>query len=237
MAVRIREEGGVSILDIDGKIDINSSELIEMVGWLVNSGKLNIIMNFENVDMVDYNGLSILTIAYKNILNHKGKLKLLNVPVSVIEMFKVVKLDSIFDTYTDEETAVKSFYESEVEKLHLRRRFQRLDIHISVKYKIIGDHKKPKVFEGQVLNMSAAGLYVYTKSALPMNTLLDLEFSIPGSPVSLEATGRVSWIADKELQPHAYPGMGVSFTHLTAERERAIVDFIDKNVTHRADGL
>lgn len=237
MAVRIRESDGVSILDVDGRVDINSSELIEMVGWLVNSGKLNIIINFENVDIVDYNGLSILTIAYKNILNHKGKLKLLNVPISVIEMFKVVKLDSIFETYTDEEAAIKSFYTSEVEKLHLRRRFQRLDIHMSVKYKIIGDHKKPKVFEGRVLNMSAAGLYVYTKNTLPMNTLVDLEFSIPGSPASLEATGRVSWIADKELQPHAYPGMGISFTHLTAEKEKSIVDFIDKNVTHRADEL
>lgn len=235
MAVRIRENDGISILDIDGRIDINSSELIEMVGWLVNSGKLNIIMNFENVNIVDYNGLSILTVAYKNILNHKGKLKLLNVPISIVEMFKVVKLDSIFETYTDEETAVKSFYESGIEKLHLRRKFQRLDIHMSVKYKMIGDHKKPKVFEAQVLNMSAAGLYIYTKSTLPMNTLLDLEFSIPGSMSSLEATGRISWIADKELQPHAYPGMGVSFTHLTPEKERAIVDFIDKNVTHRAD--
>ncbi|MDD5427738.1 MAG: PilZ domain-containing protein [Candidatus Omnitrophica bacterium] len=235
MAIRIREQNNIHILDIDGRIDINSSELIEMVGWLVNSGKVNLIFNFENVDMIDYNGLSILAIAYKNIVNHKGKLKLLNVPISVIEMIKVVKLDSIFELYTDEETAVNSFAESEVQKLHLRRKFPRLDIHLNVEYKLISDNKSPKTFSGNVLNISAAGLYIYTKNTLPIGTLLDLHFTIPDSSAALEATGRVSWIADKDLQPHAYPGMGVSFSHLTPEKELAIVDFIDKNVSHRAD--
>ena len=235
MAIRIRERDSINILDIDGRIDINSSELIEMVGWLVNSGKLDIILNFENVDIVDYNGLSILAIAYKNVINHKGKMKLLNVPPSVVEMLKVVKLDSVFELYTDEEEAVRSFSESEAAKMQLRRKFPRLDIHLKVKYKMISDNKNPGVFEGNVLNISAAGIYVYTHHTLPMGTILNLSFSIPGSDAMLEATGRVSWLADKELQSHAYPGMGVSFSHLTTEKELAIADFIDKNVTHRSD--
>ena len=224
MPIRIREQENINILDIDGRIDINSSELIEMVGWLVNSGKLNIIFNFENVDIIDYNGLSILAISYKNIVNHKGKLKLLNVPLSAIEMLKVAKLDSIFELYTDEETAVKSFSESEAQKLNLRRKFPRLDIHLRVRYRMVSDNKNPKVFEG-----------IYTPDILPIGTMLDLEFNIPGSKVVFEAPGRVSWLADKELQPHSNPGMGVSFSHLTTEKELAIVDFIDKNVTHRSD--
>ena len=235
MSVRIREQDNVQILDIDGRIDINSSEIIETVGWLVNSGKLNIIFNFENVDIVDYNGLSILAIAYKNIVNHAGRLKLLNVPLSIVEMLKVVRLDSVFELYTDEETAIASFSDSVAQKLHLRRKFPRLDIHLIVKYKMISANKNPKLFEGNVLNISAAGIYIYTPHTLPLGTLLDLYLNIPGSAVSLEATGRISWLADKDLQPHAYPGMGVSFSHLTAEKERSIIDFIDKNVTHRAD--
>ncbi len=235
MPIRIREQEKIHILDIEGRIDINSSELIEMVGWLVNSGKVNIILNFENVDLVDYNGLSILAVAYKNVINHKGKLKLLNVPLSVVEMLKVVKLDSVFELYPDEVSAVKSFSESDTEKLQLRRKFPRLDIHLSVSYKMVSGHKSPGTFEGRVLNISAAGLYVYTTHTLPINTLLDLHFDIPGSAAGLDAAGRVSWLADKDIQPHAYPGMGVSFSHLTADKERSIADFIDKNVTHRSD--
>lgn len=237
MPIRIRESNSISILDIEGRIDINSSEIVEMVGWLVNSGKVNIIFNLENVDIVDYNGLSILAIAYKNILNHKGKLRFLNVPLPVIELFKVVKLESVFQSYTDEETAINSFYDDEIEKLNLRRKFQRLDIHIDIKYKIVSGQKNPKVFEGKILNLSAVGMYVYTQYTFPVNTVLDMEFVLPNAASPLEAAGRVSWVADKEIQPHSYPGMGVSFTHLTPEKERAIADFIEKNITHRADSL
>ncbi len=237
MAIRIREVNGINILDIDGKIDINSSDIIETVGWLTSTGKVNLIFNLENVDLVDYSGLSILAIAYKNVINHKGKLKFLHVGLPVIELFKVVKLDGVFEVYADEESAINSFSEEELEKLRLRRKFKRLDIHLSVKYKIMGDQKKPKIFDGGVLNISAAGIYIYSPYTFPINSLLELEFSLPSAPSILEAHGRVVWLADKEIQPHSYPGMGVAFTHLTAEKEKAIIDFIDKNITHRAEPL
>lgn len=67
MSIRVREVENVSILDIDGNVDINSSEIIETVGWLINTGKLYILLNLENVDLVDYSGLSVLAIAYKNV--------------------------------------------------------------------------------------------------------------------------------------------------------------------------
>lgn len=237
MAIRIREVDGINIMDIDGKIDINSCDIIETVGWLVASGKIKIVVNLENADMVDYNGLSILTIAYKNVLNHKGKFKFINVPASVIELFRVVKLETVFEVYADEEAAVNSFYEEGVDKLNLRRRFQRLEIHISVKYRMVGDQSKPKLFDGKALNLSAAGLYIYTPYIFPMSSILELEFGIPGRTATLEAAGSVSWLADKEIQPHVYPGMGISFIHLTPEKEKAIAEFIDKNITHRADSL
>ncbi len=235
MSVRIREAGGISILDIDGNIDINSSDIIEAAGWLVNSGKLNILINLENVDMVDYSGLSILAIAYKNVINHKGRLKLLGVPLSVIELFKVAKLDHIFETYSDEKSAIESFFGAETSALHLRRRFQRLDIHLKVNYKILGSGKNQKTFEGTVLNLSAAGMYIHTKYLFPLNSLVEVSLGIPGEAKKLMADGRVVYLADKEIQPHAYPGMGVSFAHLEPEKEKIIIDFIDRNVTHRAD--
>lgn len=237
MAIRLRETNGINILDIDGKIDINSSDIIETIGWLTNTGKINLILNLENVDIVDYSGLSILAIAYKNVTNHKGKLKFLHVSLPVIELFKVVKLDSVFETYVDEESAVNSFFNEDVANLQLRRKFKRLDIHLSVKYRLVSDQKKPKIFEGKVLNISAAGLYIYSPYTFPINSQLDLEFEMPDSHSSFEGSGRVVWMGDKEIQPHSYPGMGVSFIHLTSEKEKQIVDFIDKNITHRADSL
>lgn len=235
MAIRVRESGGVDILDIEGNVDINSSELIEAVGWLVNSGKLNILVNFENVGMVDYSGLSILAIAYKNVVNHKGKMKLVNVPLPVIELLKVVKLDNVFELCSDEKSAIDGFFDAGVCSLNLRRRFPRLDIHIKVRYRLVGSGKNLKTFDGTALNLSAAGMYIHSKYTFPLNSLLELSLGMPGRPEKLEASGRVIYISDKDLQPHAYPGMGVAFAHLEPEKEKLVIDFIDKNVTHRAD--
>jgi len=181
MPIRIREVGNINILDMDGRIDINSSDIIETVGWLVNTGKVNLIFNLENVDIVDYNGLSILAIAYKNIVNHKGRLRFLHVSLPVMELFKVVKLDAVFEAYADEDSAVNSFCEDTVDRAHLRRKFQRLDIHINAKYKIVSGQKNPKVFEGKVLNLSGAGAYIYSRSTFPINSLLNMEFSLPSA--------------------------------------------------------
>lgn len=235
MPIRFKDRGNITIVDIDGNIDINSSDIIETIGYFLNSGKLNFILNLENVNLVDYSGLSVLAITYKNVLNHKGKIKFLNVSPQVIELFKMVKLESVFEVYADEESAIKSFYEEEIASQPLRRKFKRLDINLRVKYWLVGNQRKPKIFEGEALNMSAAGIYIFSKYTFPINSQLEMELMHPGEIKFLDATSRVIWLADKELQPHSYPGMGVAFVHLTPENEKIIIDFIDKNISHRAE--
>jgi c-di-GMP-binding flagellar brake protein YcgR len=162
-------------------------------------------------------------------------MKLSGVQLSVVELLKVVKLDGVFEVYSDEKSAIESFFSTGASALHMRRRFQRLDIHVNVIYSLTGSGKNAKAFEGTALNLSAAGAYVHSKHTFPLNSVLDLSLDIPGVEGRLDTPGRVVYLADKDLQPHVYPGMGVAFTHLEPEKERVIIDFIDKNVTHRAD--
>lgn len=234
MSIRFRETGNITLLDIEGNVDINSSDIIETVGYFLNAGKLNFIFNLENVNLVDYSGLSVLAISYKSVLNHKGKVKFLHVPPQVVELFKMVKLETVFEIYTDEESAIKSFYEEDVLTQPLRRKFKRLDLHLRAKYWLTGSQKKPKIFEGEVLNLSAAGVYIFSKYTFPINNQLEMELILPDEIKFLDANVRVTWLADKELQPHVYPGMGAAFIHLTPDKERIIIDFIDKNITRRA---
>ena len=49
MPIRFREAGNITIMDIEGNVDINSSDIIETIGYLLNSGKTNVILNLENV--------------------------------------------------------------------------------------------------------------------------------------------------------------------------------------------
>lgn len=234
MPIRFRETGNITILDIEGNVDINSSDIVETVGYLLNSGKNNFILNLQNVNLVDYSGLSVLAITYKNVINHKGKLKFLHVGAQIVELFKMVKLESVFEVYSDEESAIKSFYESEMLSMPLRRRFKRLDISLRAKFWLMSSHRRPKIFEGEILNISAAGAYIFSKYTFPVNSQLEIELILPRGIKFLDTTANVIWLADKELQPHFYPGMGITFVHLTAEKEREIIDFIDKNITRRA---
>ena len=99
----------------------------------------------------------------------------------------------------------------------------------------MGNQRRPKIFDGEIRNLSPAGLYIFSKYTFPVNSQLETELSLPGEVKLTDAIVRVVWVADKEIQPHHYPGMGVAFINLGQEKERSIIDFIDKNIIRRAD--
>lgn len=237
MNVRVREAHNINIIDIDGRIDISSSEIIETVGWLIKNRKNDILLNFDKVNMVDYSGISILAIAYKNVINHKGKMKFCNVALHIEELFKLVRLDSIFEIYTNEETALKTFhFESPIDKKILRRRFKRLDVHIDVEFRAKGKTKKDIWHIGKLLNLSGDGIFIYTKKLLPLGTQIKLKIDLrSGRP--LEISGVVIWIADRSLQPQSYPGMGVYFKGIRKQDQDRMLKFINKHITHRSATL
>ena len=223
-------------MDIDGQIDINSSEIIETIGWLIKSHKTDILLNFDKVGMVDYSGISILAIAYKNVMNNSGKLKFCNVALHIEELFKVVRLDSIFEVYRDEEAALKTFHsEYPIDRKPLRRRFKRLDVHITAEFR---PKAKPKAAEpawhkDQILNMGGEGLFLYTKKLMPLGAKIELRINLlDRRPIEIE--GAVIWLADKGLQPQSYPGMGIQFKKLRKEEQDRVLAFINRHLTYRS---
>ncbi|NQT47089.1 MAG: anti-sigma factor antagonist [Candidatus Omnitrophica bacterium] len=235
MNIKVREQAGITILDIEGKVDINSAELIETVGWLLKQNRMKLLCNFAQVESVDYSGLSVLAVAYKNVSNHKGMMKFVNVSKSTVDLFHVVQLDRVFDIYEDEGSAIVSFRgrSSTVDKKLLRRRFKRLDIHVVVEYSLAVS-RKTKSYKQRVLNMSGEGLFVHGRHTLPVGSKLKMKLKLSPESDAIDAGGLVSWLADKELQPHAYPGMGIQFTDIGKEAQEDIISFIEKNVTHRS---
>ena len=76
MKIKIHYIEDIAVLTIDGRININSSKLIETVGLILGEGKSRIVIDMRNVDFVDYNGLSVLAITYKNALNNNSMMRL-----------------------------------------------------------------------------------------------------------------------------------------------------------------
>jgi len=234
MEIRKRFSDNIAILYIAGKINLNSAELIEQTGRLLKEGIKKILLSFANVGMVDYNGLSLLAITYKNAINQKGTLKFCDVPKHIKTLFKTARLDRVFEVYADEKTALKCFdVSTRVDQLLLRRRFKRIDISSLVQYKT-GLSPTGKFLEGKILNLSGEGLFIYAKKTFPASTEIYMEINV-GHKKPLALTGNVIWLADKELQRHSYPGMGIQLSNLDKNAQREIIAFIDKNLTIRSN--
>ncbi len=232
LEINFKRYQSVAILDLIGSIDIDSSNFIETVGWCLENGFLDILCSFENVNMVDYAGLSVLTIAYKNVLNHKGRMKLVNVSAHIKKTLALVCLDKVFEIFDDDDFALRSFEEdriiSEIKKKQLRRRFKRLPLDIDIQFRSKSHEKNFN--GGKILNLSAVGMLVFAEKTYPLNEILELKLVLHPKPGHLEVDGKVVWLVQKEIQPQIYPAMGVEFYHLSNDTQKHIVEFVDRNL-------
>lgn len=232
LEIDFRAVKNVGILDLSGDINIDASNFIERVAWCLENGYKDIICNFENINLIDYAGLSVISIGYKNIVNHKGRVKFVKVAAHIQKIFALVCLDRVFEIYETEELAINSFAEdkiiAEIQKKQLRRRFKRLPLDIDVQFK---SAKEETFCHGKVLNLSAVGVMVFTdKKAYPLGEIMDLKLMLMPKPGTLELKAKVAWLVEKELQPHIYPGMGMEFYQLDTETQKKIVQFVERNL-------
>jgi anti-sigma B factor antagonist len=111
-----RQLGSITILDLRGNIDLGEASLVlrRAIRDLVESGRTKIILNFSQVNSMDSAGVGELAGAYVPVKSKGGELKFLNPTKKVHDMLKITQLDKVFEVYTDEQTAVRSFTESAV---------------------------------------------------------------------------------------------------------------------------
>jgi anti-anti-sigma factor len=231
LEIQVRRVKTIAVFDLSGNVDIDSSNFVEKVGWCLENGYRELLCNFESVNTVDYAGLSAIAIAYKNVINHKGKMKFVNLPLHIKKVFNLVCLDRVFGIYDDEKSALRSFEEdeaiSEIQKKQLRRRFKRLPLDIGIEFK---SKKEEKFYQGKVLNLSGVGMLVFVDKIYPLGEILDIKLSVMPSPGLLEVSARVSWLVDKRIQPQIYPGMGLEFYHIDSKIQEKIVEFVERNL-------
>jgi anti-sigma B factor antagonist len=232
LEIDFRRFKSIAILDLSGSIDIDCANFIEMVAWCLGNGYKDVLCNFDNVNLVDYAGLSVLAIAYKDVTNHKGRIKLVHVAAHIQKVFCMVGLDRVFEIYQDEEFALRTFEEdriiSEIQKKQLRRRFQRLPLDIGIEFK--SKEKADKYSEGKVLNISGVGLLVFAEKVYPLGEILDIRLSLLPKPGLLELEAKVVWLVEKEIQPQIYPGMGLEFYNIDSQMQKKIIEFVDRNL-------
>lgn len=111
MKIKERKRDGVAILELSGKImgGEDSVAFESTLKTLIHEGILNVVVSLERVSWVNSSGLGILISGYSTMRNSGGELKLLKVSNRIESIFMVSKLHTVFESFDDEEAAVRSF--------------------------------------------------------------------------------------------------------------------------------
>jgi anti-sigma B factor antagonist len=109
-----RQSGSITIVDLRGSIDLGEASLAlrQSIRDLVESGRTKIILNFSEVNSIDSAGVGELVGAYIPVKSKGGELKFLNPTKKVLGMLQITRLEKVFEVYTDEQTAIRSFSEA-----------------------------------------------------------------------------------------------------------------------------
>ena len=111
MKVDSRDKGGVTILDLKGKMTLGEGDelLKDKINSLIQQEKKQLLLNLEGVPYIDSAGLGEIVRTYTTVSRQGGKLKLLNLTKRITDLLAITKLLTVFETYETEDQAVKSF--------------------------------------------------------------------------------------------------------------------------------
>ncbi|MCS6884936.1 MAG: STAS domain-containing protein [Blastocatellia bacterium] len=108
---RTQKVGEVNIVKLTGRLTPDEQEdlLLKTVNKLVSEGEKFFLLDLSGVNYINSTGVGSLIQCLKTAQDADGDLKLLNPSQAVSQIIQVSKLDSIFKSYTDLDSAVSSF--------------------------------------------------------------------------------------------------------------------------------
>jgi anti-sigma B factor antagonist len=111
MQTATRQVGGVTVLDISGRITLGEGNVVlrEIVRDLTEKGQKRIVLNLGEVHYIDSSGVGELVKSHTTIRNQGGELKLTNLNKRVNDLLQITRLSAVFDIQKDEASAVASF--------------------------------------------------------------------------------------------------------------------------------
>jgi anti-sigma B factor antagonist len=99
------------MVDLSGRIALGegSALLRKTIRDLLEAGNTRIILNLGDINYIDSSGIGELVSGFTAVRSRKGELKLLNLTRKVKDLLQITKLFTVFEVYTDEHEAVRSF--------------------------------------------------------------------------------------------------------------------------------
>jgi anti-sigma B factor antagonist len=114
-----REHEGIEILDLSGKLTFGQEnlDLQNELDRLVEAGKIRVVLNLSDLRELDTTGVGTLFFALAKLRKAGGKLALLNMKPSQMEVPVEANLETFVEVFQNEPDAINSFFpEREVKR-------------------------------------------------------------------------------------------------------------------------
>src|ERR1700739_1594607 len=106
-----RDSGDVTVVDLGGRIVLGDGSALRRttVRQLLDENSMKILITLADVNYIDSSGIGELVHAYTSVKTRGGELKLLHLTKKVRDLLQITKLYTVFEVYSDEPTAIRSF--------------------------------------------------------------------------------------------------------------------------------
>jgi anti-sigma B factor antagonist len=122
MQITEREKEGIALLDCVGQLVAGESTgtMRETLNQLISAGKSRLILNLAGVTYIDSSGLGALVMCFSTARRAGGTMKLLNLSRRTVELIVLTRLETVFEVFDDEQSAVNSFFpDREIKKFDI----------------------------------------------------------------------------------------------------------------------
>ena len=110
--IDVSDVGEVSVVQFKDRKILDESNIQEMgreLFGLVDQNRIQVLLNFMNVEFLSSAALGKLITLDKKIKTAKGQLKLSNIRPEIYEVFAITRLNKLFDIHDDEADALATF--------------------------------------------------------------------------------------------------------------------------------
>jgi anti-sigma B factor antagonist len=111
LTIEEREFGDVTVLVLRGQLLLDDGDLVfrRKIHELVGRGRVKIVVNLAEVDYIDSAGVGMIVGKLKTVRERAGDMRLLNLNTRGQRVFGITKLVFVFETFDNEDAAVRSF--------------------------------------------------------------------------------------------------------------------------------
>ena len=109
--IQERQEGDVAVLTLTGQMILDDGDLAfgRRMAELLSRGVVKVVVDLGGVTFIDSSGVGMLAAKLKSVRERGGDMRLLHLTSRSQRLFGMLKLMMAFETFDNEEAAVRSF--------------------------------------------------------------------------------------------------------------------------------